>query len=119
MSDTIDALNQILGIVGRREEKQDTGESLKTTKDSHLYKLLDNVAEVAGDCLEDHVKASFNPRPRKERVYREIVRQIAAYFCDPCQTVEAAQYVEEGVREILVSFDVETVDFTGRKVKIV
>ncbi len=113
-SDTIKALNEVVSLAGQRGEKIDVDPNAE-----QLYELIEKIVAVAGDCLEDHVKASNRAKPRKERVNREIVRRIAAYFCDGCDTVEAAQHTEEGVREILASFDVETVDYTGRPVKIV
>lgn len=108
MSDTIQALNEVVFKCSEREEDCGANE-----------KLLEEIVEIAGDAIEDHVKASDRARPRKERVYREIVRQIAAYFCDGCDTPEGAAHTEEGVREILAAFDITTVDFTGREVKIV
>jgi len=108
MSDTIQALNEVVFKAGEREE--DCGEN---------EKLLEEIAVIAGDCIEEHVKAKFRARPRKERTYKEIVRQIAAYFCDGCDTDEGAAFAEEGVREVLAAFDIETVDFQGNTVKIV
>jgi len=112
MSDSIQALNEIVSLCGQREAN--AGE--KTTIN---LGLLEKIVEAAGDCLEEHVAASNRAKPRKERVYREIVRQIAMYFCDGCDTDEGAAYTEEGVREVLAAFDITTVDFTGQEVKIV
>ena len=116
MSDSIDALNKIVHHASKRGTKPTgTTDELSVI----LYNLLDKIVEVAGDALEDHVAARNRAKPRKERVYKEIVRRIAAYFCDGCDTAEGAAYIEEGVREVLASFDIETKDFQGNTVKIV
>ena len=108
MSDTIQALNEVVFKCSEREE--DCGEN---------EKLLEQIVEIAGAALEDHVKASDRARPRKERVYKEIVARIAVNFCDVCDNPEQACNIEADVRETLASFDIETVDFTGRTVKVV
>ena len=113
MSDTIQALNMIVALAAQRESDADGQPA------PELVGLLENIAEVAGDALEDRVKPADRTKPRKQRVYKEIVRRVAAHFCDGCDTPEGAYATEEGVREILASYDIETVDFTGRTVKIV
>lgn len=113
MSDAIDALNKIVNTCSQRKiDTDDDGFAVNLD-------LLTQVVECAGDALEDHVKAADRRRPRKERTYKEIVRRIALFFCDGCDTAETAYYTEEGVREILMSYDIETVDYRGRRVKIV
>lgn len=110
MSDTIQALNEVVFKCSEREE--DCGEN---------EKLLEQIVEIAGAAIEDHQSAKAGDRVsvRKERVYKEIVRRIAVNFCDVCDNPEQAQNIEADVRETLASFDITTVDFTGREVKIV
>ncbi len=119
MTDTIKALNEVLNIAAKRVDGGN-GEWGSQEEDSEgRLGLLEEIVTVAGDALEDHVKASNKAKPRKQRVYKEIVEKIAAYFCDQCDTAEGSYHTEEAIREILASYDVETVDFTGRTVKIV
>lgn len=112
MSDTINTLNRIVHTAGARQK---AGDGANEEEFAGNLKLLEDIAEIAGDCLEDHVKAT---RPRKERVYRQIVKEIAVHFCDVCDNPEQACDIEMLVREILASYDVETTDYTDRKVKI-
>lgn len=115
MSNTIKTLTEIVGLCGQRQEHGDgAGEEAFEAN----FKLLEKVVETAGECLEDHVKAAARCQPRKERVYKEIIRRIAVHFCDVCDNPEQAFNTEEAVREILASYDIETTDYTGRKVVI-
>jgi len=119
MSDSIDALNKIVHLGAQRNDPGELAipDFEQTAVDN--FKLLEKIVIVAGDAFEDHVAARNRAKPRKERVYREIVRQIAEHFCDQVDTVEHSFDIEVAVREILAAFDIETVDFTGRAVKIV
>ena len=110
MSDAIQALNEVVFKCSERGGDDVNPEDLA----DHRLKLLELIVEIAGDAIEDHVKASDRAKPRKERVYKEIVRKIAEYFCDQSDTLESAIDTENAIREILASFDIETVDYTGR-----
>ena len=117
MSDAIQALNEVVFKAGQRGEVGEADKAVEREDELHI--LLTDISVIAGDALEDHVKAADKRKPRKERVYREIVRQIAVHFCDEVDdTTEGAFDTEVAVREILASFDITTVDFTGREVKI-
>lgn len=113
MSDTINTLNRIVHTAGARQK---AGDGANEEEFAGNLKLLEDIAEIAGDCLED--RGDTTRRPRKERVYRQIVKEIAVHFCGVCDNPEQACNIEMLVREILASYDVETTDYTGRKVKI-
>lgn len=97
MSDTIQALNEVVFKCSEREE--DCGEN---------EKLLEEIVVIAGDCLEDHVKAADRAKPRKERTYKEIVRQIAGILVDdPLDTPEGTSYAVELIQEVLETYRVK------------
>ena len=83
-----------------------------------LVGLLENIAEVAGDAIESHESAERGNRPRRERVFRAIVEEIAVFFCDEVDTHEGAFFVEEGVRDVLREYGIQTTDAEGQKVTI-
>ncbi len=107
MSDTINVLNQIVGIASKRGEKP-TG---KTDELSVvLYGLLEQVVESAGDCLEEHVAARNRAKPRKQRVYKEIVTEISALVGDVDMTCpEGTYYCVELIQELLNRYNIEEV----------
>lgn len=112
MSDAIQALNEVVFKAGQRE---DSGIGDKASP-VDLQELLKDISVIAGDALEDHVKATDRAKPRKQRVYRDIVNEIAAYFVPVPDTVEGTAHVIEGVAEILKQYNVTTTDAEGRKV---
>ncbi len=117
MSDTIQALNEVVFKAGERGDKRTADHAHEC--ETKLYDLLTDISVIAGDALEVHVKAADRAKPRKTRVYKEIVEKIAVYFCDQCDTAEGSYHTEEAIRELLVSYNIKTVDYTGRTVKIV
>ena len=117
MSDAIQALNEVVFKCSLRLNEDDKWGCCEEERDG-LAALLEEITVIAGDALEEPVKATDRTKPRKERVYKEIVRRIAEYFCDQCDTPQQAVDTEREIREILASFDVEPLDFTGRPVKI-
>ena len=114
MSDTINVLNTIIGITGKRGELGDADNAVE--RESELYTLLTDIAEAAGDCLEEHVAARNRAKPRKQRVYKAIVEQIAVHYCDEFD--EDYRNTCQAIREILVSFNITTKDFEDNVVKI-
>ena len=117
MSDSIDALNKIVALAAEREDQM--GENSAKYAEQ-VEKVLEKIAEVAGDSLEDHVKAANRAKPRKARVYKDIVEEIAVHFCDDClDDTDHAYAVAENVREVLARYGIQTVDFQGKVVKIV
>lgn len=122
MSDAIDALNKIVYNAGQRGQdgyQRNRDDENPQSYEEYLEGLLEFIAEVAGDSLEDHVAARDRAKPRKARVYKQIVEEIAVYFCDQVDTTEGAIFAEEGVREILVKYGINTHDFEGKEVQIV
>jgi len=115
MSDTINVLNQIVGIASKRKA---AGDGANEEEFKNNLDLLEKIVVAAGDCLEDHIAARDRAKPRKQRVYKEIVDSIAVYFCDQCDTEEGAYFAEDGVRNVLAAYGIETVDFEGNTVKI-
>lgn len=115
MSDAIKALYDITVICSKRGSDPD-GDKVGP---EYLTELLVQIVERAGDALEDHVVAKTGVRPLKSRVYKRIVEEIAVHFCDICDNPEQAFNIAVDVREILAAFDITTVDYTGREVKIV
>lgn len=116
MSDTIQTLNEIVSLCGQRQAAGDGANEEQFTAN---FGLLEKVVGRAGDCLEEHIQANKRRKPRKERVYKQIVEEIAVHFCDICDNAKQAQNIEVDVREILAAYDITTVDYTGREVKIV
>jgi hypothetical protein len=119
LSDNIQALNTVVGLAGQRErnpavEKDPNDEQLSEWRGD----LLEQIAVVAGDALEEHDVSTEGNRPRRERVFRAIVEEIAVFFCDECDTAEGAFFVEEGVRDILREYGFTTTDSEGREVLI-
>lgn len=114
MSDTINVLNQILRRCAEREQ---AGVNPEDEAD-HRLKLLELIAEDAGDCLEEHTAARLRAKPRKQRVYKQILEEIAMYFCDGCDTAEGSYHTEEAIRNILIKYNITTRDIEGKVVKI-
>ncbi len=118
MSDTINTLNRIVGIAAKRAGDAELKDCGPEDLAAHRLELLEHIVEAAGDCLEEHKAASLRAKPRKQRVYKDIVEQIAVLFCDQVDTHEGAFFIEENVRDILRAFHIETKDFEGNEVKI-
>ncbi len=97
MSDAIDALNKIVYKAAEREEDCGANET-----------LLEEISIIAGDSLEDHVRATDRAKPRKERVYKQIVDEIAPFFEDnsDLETPEGVYHICECVGEILDKYKV-------------
>jgi len=105
VSDAIQALNEVVFKAGQRGKIDDASTAVEQADELHI--LLTEIAVIAGDALEDHVKATNRAKPRKERVYREIVRQIAAVFKDdPLSTDEGIIFASDAVQEILDAYGV-------------
>lgn len=96
MSDAIDALNKIVYKAAEREEDCGANET-----------LLEEISVIAGDSLEDHVAARDKAKPRKERVFKEIVEQVSNLVkeCDMTDP-EGTYYTLELIQELLDRYEV-------------
>ncbi len=104
MSDAIQALNEVVFKAGQRE---DSGIGEKASP-VDLQELLADISVIAGDAIENHVKAADRAKPRKERVYKDIVGQIAGIMKDdPRETPEGLVYAVELIEEVLNTYGVE------------
>lgn len=98
MSDAIDALNKVIYLTAQREgdaEGQPAPE---------LVELLEKIAVVAGDALEDHVAARNRVKPRKQRVFKMCVEEIASIVGDDPDTPEAIYHAMECIQEVLDNY---------------
>ncbi len=101
MSDAIQALNEIVLKAGRRGEAEDCAEEKIP---EILYSLLEDISVIAGDAIENRVKAT---KPRKARVYKEIVNQFQAIIQDCSQdTPEGPPYALELMEEVLNDYGI-------------
>lgn len=97
MSDAIDALNKIVYKAAEREEDCGANET-----------LLEEISVIAGDSLEDHVAARDKAKPRKERVYKGIVEEIAFIVNEgSMDKPEALYYTIELIQEVLDKYEVK------------
>ena len=106
MSDAIQALNEVVFKAGQRGEVGEADDALE--HEDELVTLLEEISVIAGDALEDHVKATDRAKPRKERVYREIVNQFTAIIQDCSQdTPEGPPYAIELMESVLDDYGIE------------
>ena len=101
MSDTIRALNKIVGIGAERGERD------ACTQDAEkLWNLLEVAAAVAGDAIEVHEEAVRGNRPRRERVFRGIVEGIADILSDH-RAGKGEQLAAREIQELLEKYNIE------------
>ena len=111
MSDAIQALNEVVFKAGERGEIDDAinAESIEDARDvaDRRFKLLDEIAVIAGDAIEDRVKAADKAKPRKARVYKQVVHEIA-HIVKGCSqdTPEGPPYALELIEEVLALYEV-------------
>jgi hypothetical protein len=104
MSDAITALQDIVILAAKRGDIHFTLDAEESEK---LRGLLEEIVEVAGDSLEDHIKA-VRPRVRKARVYKTIVEEVAALVDDnDISAPEANYYTIELIGELLNRYNIE------------
>lgn len=99
MSDTIQALNEVifkcsLRFGGTPFDDDNKWGDCEDERDG-MFQLLEDIVEIAGDAVEDHVKASERVKPRKTRVYKEIVEKIAGLLKnDPVATGDKVEQIQ-------------------------
>lgn len=112
MSDAIDALNKIVYNAGQRGEQgyqRNRDDDNPQSYEEYLEGLLEHIAEVAGDSLEDHVAARDRQKPRKQRVFKQCVDEIANVVQNAAMdTPEGPYYAVELIQEILEGYGVAT-----------
>ncbi len=105
MSDAITALQDIVILCAKRGDIHFTLDAEESQK---LRGLMDEIVIVAGDSLEDHIKAAFSLKPRKARVYKKILEEVAAMVDDnDISAPEANYYTIELIQELLNRYNIK------------